>query len=217
MKFISAVLGWIVLLPLWRRLFKPTGAQVIFAIATGLVWIIVIAAVAGGSGGDKDTKEEVSGGQAPAAQATSKPRAPASTPLPDKSLSKVKAVAGAIAEAEDVRITLNEIVDPWASDNQFIQPEAGKRIVAFDVTIENIGKSGTHTTNPFNFKVTDVESFAYDPAFFGPEPSLDFIDLGSSEKTRGWVSFEVDSNTALAVLKYDPDIFTKSDIEFQFQ
>ncbi len=113
-------------------------------------------------------------------------------------------------------MTLNQVVDPWVSDNQFEQPDPGKRFLAFDVTIQNVGKSGTHDANPFNFKLTDSESFAYETSFFGPDPQLHSTDLGSGEKTRGWVPFEVNQNASLAVLKYDPNMFTTDDIEFQF-
>ena len=180
-------------------------------VAAVVVLIIVIAAA--GSGGGGGTKEEEIGqGSHPAA--TTKPHAPASTPIP-VAKNKVAAVAGASGEAHDVRVTLNQIADPWQSE--FLPPDAGKRYVAFDVTVENIGKSGTHDANLFNFKLTDAQAFAYEATFIGPDPSLGYVGLGSGEKTRGWVSFEVNQGAGLDVLKYDPDIFSKDDIEFQFR
>jgi hypothetical protein len=129
----------------------------------------------------------------------------------------VSGTPGAIAEAEGVRVTLNATADPWVSDNQFIRPDAGKRFVAFDVTIQNSKDSGTHGANPFNFKLSDAEDFAYEVTFGGPEPAVHAVDLGSGEKTRGWVAFEVNAGTPLKRLKYDPNPFTTNDIEFQFQ
>jgi len=181
--------------------------------AVVVVLIVIISAASAGSG---SKKEEAVAGAQPAAT-TGAAQAPANTPEPPKSKSKVAGVAGAVAEAEDVRVTLNQVADPWVSDNEFIQPDAGKRIVAFDVTIENTGKSRTHGANPFNFKLTDAQSFAYETSFFGPDPALHATDLGSGEKTRGWVPFEVNQGASLGVLKYDPNMFTTNDIEFQFQ
>jgi len=126
----------------------------------------------------------------------------------------VSAVPGATAEAEGVRVTLNEIVDPWLSDT-FMEPDAGRRFVAFDVTIQNVD-GGTQIAAPFGFKLSDAEDFAYDWSMSGPDPGLHFIDLGSGQKTRGWVTFEVNGGTPLKLLKYDPDPFTTNDIEFQF-
>jgi hypothetical protein len=200
-------------------------------VAAVVVLIIIIsAASASGGGGDGDS-EQVAGqptetapaesGEANTAEPTLPPEpteVPQPTETPEPQIERiVQAAAGAVAEAEDVRVTLNQITDPWISDNQFVQPAAGKRYVAFDVTIENAGSSGTHSANLFNFKLSDAEDFAYEASFFGPEPSLTLTDLGSGQKTRGWIGFEVNANTPLSVLKYDPQIFSTSDIEFLFQ
>jgi len=184
--------------------------------AAAVVVLIIIISAASAGGGGSNKEEDVGQGSQGVSQATSAAPA-ANTPEPVKSKNKVAGVAGASAEAEDVKVTLNQIADPWVSDNQFIQPDPGKRIVAFDVTIENTGKSGTHGANPFNFKLTDTQSFAYETSFFGPDPALGATNLGSGEKTRGWVPFEVNQDASLAVLKYDPNMFTTNDIEFQFQ
>ena len=138
------------------------------------------------------------------------------TPEPTEIPGEVQGEPGAVAKNGGAQVTLNVIQDPWTSDNEFIQPDAGKRFVAFDVTIENPGDSGTHSANPFNFKLTDAESFAYDPTFFGPDPQLGSVDLGSHEKTRGWITFQVNQATPLKLLKYDPNFFTTDDIEFRF-
>jgi hypothetical protein len=215
----------------WRNRFKWMWT----GIAAFLALIVVAGAASGGGGNKSDEARAVQGATVPAGPTSSpepakltntpepaeptstpKPAKPTSTPKPAKPTNKVAGVAGAVAEAEDVRVTLNQVVDPWVSDNQFEQPDAGKRFVAFDVTIENVGGSGTHYASPINFKLTDSESFAYEITFFGPDPALRTTGLGSGEKTRGWVPFEVNQNASLAVLKYDPNMFTTDDIEFQF-
>ena len=127
------------------------------------------------------------------------------------------AAPGAVAEFAHVRVYLNAIQDPWTSDNQFIKPDAGKRFVSFDVTVEFFNDSGTHGANPFNFGLSDKQSFAYDPTFYGPDPRLASVSLRPGEKTRGWVTFQVTSGTLLQRLRYQPNFLKDIYIEFNFQ
>ena len=122
-----------------------------------------------------------------------------------------------MAEFAHVRVYLNAITDPYTSDNQFIKPGAGKRWVSFDVTVEYFNDSDTHSANPFNFGLSDTQSFAYDPTFSGPDPKLGAVELRPNEKTRGWVTFEVGETAKLQSLRYKPNVFKDSYIEFDFQ
>jgi hypothetical protein len=129
---------------------------------------------------------------------------------------KAAAAPGAVAESAYVRVYLNAITDPYTSDNSFIKPGAGKRWVSFDVTVEYFNDSDTHGANPFNFGLSDAQSFAYDPTFYGPDPQLNAVDLRPNEKTRGRVTFEVGEASKLQSLRYKPNIFKDSYIEFDF-
>jgi hypothetical protein len=239
MRWLIVILEWLVLLPLWRVIFKPKPIQVIFAAGTVFMWLIVLIVVAAVSGGgDEDDN-------GPAAQAQPSPTVvaegsptveppadgevqetpeptPEPTPTPEEpSIERiVAAVPGAVAEARGVRITLNDIIDPWVSPSDFApdEPQPGNRFVVFDVTMEYVKESGTHFACDINFRLTDTEAFAYDTAFlFDLEPMLQCIDLGGGQKTRGWMGFEVGEAAQLDLLKYDPDLFTTDDIEFNFQ
>jgi len=208
MRWLVSILEWLVLLPLWRAIFKPRMIQGLLAGGTALVWLVIviaIAASAGGGGDDKGpesvarpsptTPSETAVLPSPTAEAPPEPQETIEAQGPERI---VAAGPGAAAEAEDVRVTLNEIRDPWISDNQFIQPASGKRFVAFDVTIENTSGSGSHGANPFNFKLSDAQDFAYEATFGGPEAALGHTDLGGGQKTRGWVTFEVNEGTPLS-------------------
>lgn len=127
------------------------------------------------------------------------------------------AAPGAVAEFAHVRVYLNAIQDPWTSDNVYIGPDAGKRYVSFDVTVEYFNESDTHGANPFNFGLSDAQSFAYDPTFGGPDPQLTAVDLRPNEKTRGWVTFEVAEGAQLQTLRYQPNFLKDTYIEFNFQ
>ena len=182
-------------------------------VVAATVLIIILAVIGAAIGED----EQEAGTGSAAAQATATPH-----PTEEKIERIVPATPGAVAEARDVRITLNQIVDPWVDPSGFAvpRPDPGKRFVAFDVTIQYMRESGTHLACGTNFRLTDAESFAYDyelGLLFYLETHLDCIDLGGGQRTRGGLGFEVNDGTSLKLLKYDPDIFTTNDIEFQFQ
>jgi hypothetical protein len=193
-RLVVKVLECLVLLPLWRNIFKPRWLQTGFAVGTGILWLVLLAALgaAGDRGRDASSNESAGANEA-------------------------QAVAGAAAEAEHVRVVLHEIADPWEPQGLFQQPPEGRRLVAFDLTIEFFDNDGTHGANPFHFRLTDANEFAYAEALRGPEPRLETVLLGTGQKTRGWIAFEVESGTPLKLLKYDPNVFTKRDIEFAFQ
>lgn len=157
------------------------------------------------------------GGQTPA-PAQSQP-----TPTPQGPQRIVTAAPGAVAEAEGVRVTLHEIRDPFVSNNPFAQAPQGKRFVAFDVTVERTRSPG-HYASCGSFKLVDQGGFVSD--FSGGAlgavmadnlPVLSGAQIGEGEKVRGWCGFEMGAGARLAVLKYDPNPVTTSDIEFRFQ
>ncbi len=126
----------------------------------------------------------------------------------------VEAVPGAAAEASGVRVTLNDILDPWTPG---VPPPDGKRFVAFEVNIEYTRSGGTHTVVGPNFKLKDADGFAYEINILRPEPPLRPTRLGSGEKTGGWIAFTVNEVASLRVLRYDPARLSTRDIEFRFQ
>ncbi len=200
------------------------------------VLIIVVVAVASTSGDDDgESGEAVSALDTPTPVMTEEPTQPPPEPTPEPTVEPtpdptpteepeteriVPAVPGAVAEAEGVQITLNEIIDPWISTAEFAfdEPGPGNRFIAMDITIQYTKDSGTHFACDINFRLTDAEACAYDAAILiDLEPSLKCIDLGGGQKTRGWMGFEIGEGAILDLLKYDPDILTTNDIEFQFQ
>jgi len=185
----------------------------------GVIALVIIVAVVAGGGGDEDEGRVV---QQPTGSPAAEVQAPAEGETPEAAKPEriVAAAVGAVAEAEGVRIVLNAIADPWVSAAEFApdRPDAGKRFVAFDVTIEYVRDSGSHYGCWANFKLSDTDGFAYEyDLLFDLDPKLDCVDLGSGQKTRGWMGFEVNEAAELDLLKYDPNIFTTDDVEFHFQ
>lgn len=212
MRPLVVVLEWLVLLPLWRAIFKPKILQGVFAAGSALVWLIIIVTVVaavGGGGGEKPAAEvegqpSPTGGAQPAA-------------APSKPQRVVQAVAGAVAEAENIRVTLLELTDPWTGS----APEHGTRYVAVRVAVENLGDH-EHGLSSTNFHLdTSSSSFEAMVTFFKAKPDLfelaPFLHLSPGGKLEGWVNFVVAEGAELKRLSYDPNPITTDDIEFHFQ
>src|SRR4029453_644844 len=169
---------------------------------------------------DKGSTENTTNSTKEAEATTAATEEPEETDAPEQTEapSSVAAVPGAQAESNHIRIYFNGMKDPWVPDNQFGQPQAGKRFVSFDVTIEYFNDSDTHGANPFNFGLSDTQDYSYDPgvAVIDPEPRLQAVDLRPGQKTRGWVSFEVGADSALKVLRYQPNFLKDDYVEFNF-
>lgn len=232
MHWISAILGWLVLLPMWRRIFRPAFLHWTFAGGTALIWLIVIIAIAASAGSSSDdgndgsvrtdptaTRSELPA-DTPEPEATAAPSeaaAPTEAPEPTEVDNEAPLAAGAVAKAKWVRITINEIIDPYSSGNQFDLPAAGNRFVVFDMTVENISDD-SHFFSIFDFALKDTENFQYEVGF-SPivEPSLSSVtDLqGGGSKVQGRLGFEVREGAALFEMKFDPELFSEEDIVFR--
>ncbi len=97
---------------------------------------------------------------------------------------------------------VSEAVDP-APVGQYVNPKAGFRWVAFDVTLTNTGTKPIDY-NLFFFKVKAVDNREYTVAFGGNEPAIASGTQEPGEAVRGWVTVEVPTDAALATLAYDP-------------
>lgn len=124
--------------------------------------------------------------------------------------------AGSISEAEGIRVTLNQIVDPWTD----IEAASGSRFVAFDVTLENLGAEVHEVPeiDGYEFILTDADAYAYSRNYISgvPEPGLASLPIEPGEKLRGWIWFEIGAAAALSSLQYDANSDTPGKIEFAF-
>ncbi len=101
-------------------------------------------------------------------------------------------------------VTVDRVEDPWTSNDAEVSAPTGRRFVAFEITIE--GPEDTEAgwyVSPMSFKLSDSEGFAYAPTKdIGAEPLLTTIDLDPGEKTRGWLTFDVDEGSDVRSLSY---------------
>ena len=101
-------------------------------------------------------------------------------------------------------VTVDRVEDPWTSNDPEVSAPTGRRFVAFEVTIEGPEdpEAGFYVS-PMLFKLTDSEGFAYTPTLdAAAEPVLTTIGLDPGEKTRGWLTFEVDEGSDVRSLSY---------------
>jgi len=190
-------------------------------VAVVLVLITIMAAASAGGG----SKEEAVGSSAKPNQPTAagtpaaaqEAEKPTQTPEPAKPKNEAALTVGAGAEAEGIRIAINQILDPYSSENMFDEPDAGMRFVAFDLTVENVSDSSNYFS-AFEFKLRDADDFQYEVGI-SPlvSPRLESQDLRGGTKTRGLVGFQVRATARLVELYFDPNLFTKTDILFKAQ
>lgn len=128
----------------------------------------------------------------------------------DGSAHVVPAAPGMSAQAGDFLVFLNEIVDPWLSDG-LPEPDLQKRFVAFNLTVMNTADGTRYFWADWSdpFKLSDTDGFAHERLSYGPTPALTWLELGSGQKTQGWVTFEVNVEAPLKAIEYQ-------DIEFRF-
>jgi hypothetical protein len=103
------------------------------------------------------------------------------------------------------QVTVEGFEDPWVPSGEGVPAAAGRRYVAFEVTVENDGGSGDFPVyvSSSSFKLTDSDRFAYQPVYGRMEPGLpEGIQLEDGEKAHGWVLFEIDEDAEVESLSY---------------
>jgi hypothetical protein len=128
----------------------------------------------------------------------------------DGSAQVVPAAPGMSAQAGDFLIFLNEVVDPWLSDG-LAEPDERTRLVAFNLTVMNTADATSYFWADWSdpFKLSDADGFAHERLSYGPTPALTWIELGSGQKTQGWVTFAVNIEASLKAFEYQ-------DVQFRF-
>lgn len=88
--------------------------------------------------------------------------------------------------------------------------ESGQARYAFLVLITGRDELGFHY-NELNFRLIDDQDFQHDVlADGGMEPILNFGDLASEQRVRGWLTFEASAETATLRLEYSPAVAIES-------
>ena len=143
--------------------------------------------------------------RAPTATPTPAPtptQIPTATPTPEQS----PVAIGTTVEAGGSSYTLNEVMDP--APVGVFGVDAGKRLVALDITQVGMSDGGTHY-NPLLFEVQDADGYVYSSGIADAEvgPRFDSGELASGQIVRGWVVFELPESAGLVSVLTRPDVF----------
>ena len=136
--------------------------------------------------------------------------------LEDTRVSFAEGTSGIVETAGGVtnKVTIDRVIDPAVSDNQFEQPNPGNHFITIAVTIENAGE---RETTGGDFLLRTVEGFEYDLTFVSGigAGDLNYLQgLTSGGKTTSVLAFEVPDGSVIEWLKFDPNPFAKGDLYF---
>lgn len=114
-----------------------------------------------------------------------------------------------VLEQEGYSFSILQVEDP-ATPSLFFQPEAGKRLVAFEVIVGNVSGDAL-TVNPLDTTLLDADGFAYQAELGGREGQVFLEEINPGERVRGWVAYQIPEAAQAAKLKYEVSSF--SDLE----
>lgn len=206
MRWLVVILEWLVLLPLWRRIFKPKAIQGFFAAGTALVWLIIVIVAATAGGGDDEDSESVAQTQAsPTAVAEAETPAPPTEAPPEGEEppeeeqetpeevviepDMLNLAIGDTAKVGDAEVTVHGF--RFDSGGEFLAPDPGNIWIVVDATVVNTGDDEYNLSSILNTAVRDADGRLYDIAI-GPElqGQLDGT-IPPGDKLRGEMAYEV--------------------------
>ncbi|MFW5884945.1 MAG: DUF4352 domain-containing protein [Patescibacteria group bacterium] len=116
----------------------------------------------------------------------------------------------------DYAVTVTDMEDPFKAKNEFMQPEAGNKLVAIEVKYENNTSDKSLSYNPFDWKLYDSEGYSFDQGMTeDKEPELSSGTLNPGGKVRGWVTFETPEDSEKFKLQFTPDFWSSDNVEIQ--
>ena len=166
-----------------------------------LIIVIVVIAVATSGGGSDSNEEAGEGGVRQGA---------------DTRVTMAEGGSGTVKTAGDVtvQVTIERIMDPATSSNQFEKPADGHHFVVFELLVENVG---TKETTGMDFLLRTAEGFEYKRKFvsgFASGELAEVLRLTSGGKAKAVIAFEVPDGATIQWLKIDPNSFAKGDLYF---
>lgn len=116
----------------------------------------------------------------------------------------------------DYILTVNSAND-CTSSNQFIRPNNGNKFIAVDITQENNG-TDAKSYNALNFKLQDDKAFTYSYNFMScKDPAFGSGSLQGGQKTRGYLTFQIPTDSQPAQLLFTPGFFSSDQITINLQ
>lgn len=113
---------------------------------------------------------------------------------------------GDVLDTGKLKITFQSVED-YETDNIFLEPEEGNKLIRAYFVIENIGKTDTLVS------FLDFDCYADDVAvsdnWAGGEKQLSTTTLSSGRKTEGYLYYEVPVNAEKIELEYETSYWTQ--------
>ncbi|GLW12791.1 hypothetical protein Misp01_79190 [Microtetraspora sp. NBRC 13810] len=104
-----------------------------------------------------------------------------------------------------VAVTLNRVIDNATSNNQFLQPDAGTRYVAVELTLKNVGQQ-VYTDSPmFGADLIDAEGQQHRTTLAPITEGVSFsgsITVSPGDSRKGVIVFTVPSSAKPAKLQF---------------
>jgi len=102
----------------------------------------------------------------------------------------------------------------YISDNEFLQPDSGKKFIAVLIRYENESDQPI-TYNQFRFSIVDPLSARYEPYLALKEPALGSGTLNPAKSVQGYITFEVPQSITLSdfSVHYETDLGLSIDFE----
>lgn len=146
----------------------------------GLAFVLVIGVAA--LGGDSD--DEDAGSNDDSGETTD---APSETSDAGEDVYSV----GQTGKSSDLEITVLSVEDPYISENQFIEPEAGRRFVGVEMELTNTGDDTVSFSSLLSIEVSDKSGGAWDVTFVDSSQPDIGGDIPAGSTRNGWVYLSV--------------------------
>lgn len=181
---------------------------VIGASAGSLILGLVIGYSAGHSAKTTTTAASnpiVTTANTPAAPATTAASHPAAAPAKVGS----SIVLTGTSSGEKMTVTIVKVTDPAKSNDQFMQPDAGKRLVGVQLRLVNSGTAAYSDSPTNSAKLIDAQGQQYNTSLFGDtNAGVEFsgsVNAAPGATALGVVMFEVPDNAKIATFQFGLD------------
>lgn len=110
---------------------------------------------------------------------------------------------GDIIEIGDEKLIVHGVND-YQESYEWLAPEPGKKYVAVEVSLENIG-TGDINYHPEEFQLKDDQGYSFNISYIGKRtPSFDPGTLTSGQTVRGYITFQVLNDAGPLELNFKP-------------
>jgi hypothetical protein len=106
---------------------------------------------------------------------------------------------------EKVAVTVVKVVDPAAGKDEFSSPDSGKRLVAVQFRLKNVGAQVFDDAPDNDAKVKDTQGQQFDPSFSETSAGPGFggsVTLTPGDTALGFITFEVPATSKVTKIQF---------------